>query len=278
MIEFKNVSFSYNKNKILKSINFKIEKGDFVAIIGSNGAGKTTISKLANGLLKPTSGEIYINNENIKDKKVSLIAKTVGYLFQNPDRQICKNTIKEEILFSLKNIISDKEKIEEYYNKAIKFLKLDENISPFNLSRGQKQQLALCCTIASQPDIIILDEPTTGLDYKECDYLFNQIKQLNEIGKTIVIISHDIELVAQFAKTVICISDGELVCFDKTNKALWDIDMLKRCDVDPPQIVKLANCFKNEYSQFSNVFTYEEMFQQIKLILKSNEKNIDFKE
>ncbi|MEG0664667.1 MAG: ABC transporter ATP-binding protein [Clostridia bacterium] len=119
MIEFKNVSFSYNKNKILKSINFKIEKGDFVAIIGSNGAGKTTISKLANGLLKPTSGEIYINNENIKDKKVSLIAKTVGYLFQNPDRQICKNTIKEEILFSLKNIISDKEKIEEYLDKTM---------------------------------------------------------------------------------------------------------------------------------------------------------------
>ena len=185
-MEFKNVCFSYNSTANVKDLNVKIERGDFIAIIGSNGAGKSTFSKLSNGLLQPSEGDVFVVGENTRRKKVSQLAKHIGFLFQNPDHQICCNTVAEEIAFSLKNNGLSKDEIDRRVEQTIKDFNFDPKVEPYNMSRGQRQRLCLACLIALNPEILILDEPTTGLDYRECMEVMGRIRELNENGTTVV--------------------------------------------------------------------------------------------
>ncbi|MBQ2465026.1 MAG: ABC transporter ATP-binding protein, partial [Treponema sp.] len=173
VLEFKNVCFSYNETANVHDLNVKIQKGDFTAITGSNGAGKSTFSKLCNGLLQPSAGDVFVLGKNTKRNKVSSLAKHIGFLFQNPDRQICCNTVEEEIAFSLKNNGLSKEEIQSKVEATIKEFGFDAKTEPFNMSRGQRQRLCLACLIALNPEILILDEPTTDLDYRECMEMMN---------------------------------------------------------------------------------------------------------
>ncbi|MBQ2354575.1 MAG: ATP-binding cassette domain-containing protein, partial [Treponema sp.] len=173
VLEFKNVCFSYNETANVHDLNVKIQKGDFTAITGSNGAGKSTFSKLCNGLLQPSAGDVFVLGQNTKRNKVSSLAKHIGFLFQNPDRQICCSTVEEEIAFSLKNKGLSKEEIQSKVEATIKEFGFDAKTEPFNMSRGQRQRLCLACLIALNPEILILDEPTTGLDYRECMEMMN---------------------------------------------------------------------------------------------------------
>ena len=141
VLEFKNVFFSYNETANVKDLNVQIEKGAFIAITGSNGAGKSTFSKLSNGLLKPSSGDVFVLGENTKNKKVSDLAKHIGFLFQNPDRQICCTTVRDEIAFSLKNNNVPEEEIKERVEKTIQEFGFKGDSEPFNMSRGQRQRL-----------------------------------------------------------------------------------------------------------------------------------------
>ncbi|MBQ1796147.1 MAG: ABC transporter ATP-binding protein, partial [Treponema sp.] len=175
VLEFKNVCFSYNETANVHDLNVKIQKGDFTAITGSNGAGKSTFSKLCNGLLQPSAGDVFVLGQNTKRNKVSSLAKHIGFLFQNPDRQICCSTVEEEIAFSLKNNGLSKEEIQSKVEATIKEFGFDAKTEPFNMSRGQRQRLCLACLIALNPEILILDEPTTGLDYRECMEMMNRI-------------------------------------------------------------------------------------------------------
>lgn len=208
ILEFKDVSFGYDENYLIENINLNVYKGDFLALTGENGSGKSTMSKLMGGILKPATGSVVINGLDSKKTRNSVIAKHIGFLFQNPDRQLCCYTIREEIAFGLKalKLPNVNERTEEILNR----FGFDPEMPPFALSRGQRQQLALASIIAVHPEIMILDEPTTGLDYKECIELMNAIKELNEKGTTVIMVCHDMELVRDYAKRMAVVGHGKI--------------------------------------------------------------------
>ena len=267
VLEFKNVFFSYNETANVKDLNVQIHKGDFIAITGSNGAGKSTFSKLCNGLLKASSGDVFVLGKNTKACKVSDLAKHIGFLFQNPDRQICCSTVREEIAFSLKNNKVPQAEIDERVEKTISEFGFKAEAEPFNMSRGQRQRLCLACLIALNPEILILDEPTTGLDYRECMEVMEKIRVLNEAGTTVVMVCHDMEVVLDFAKTVIVMNRGEILASGPCREILGNKALLDRARLLPPQIAQTAMLLNDaELGNFNNVFTVEEMISKIKEI------------
>ena len=265
VLELNDVCFSYNSTANVHNLNVKIEKGDFTAIIGSNGAGKSTFSKLCNGLLQPSSGDVLVLGENTKNKKVSALAKHIGFLFQNPDRQICCDTVEEEIAFSLKNNGLPKEEIEKRVQATIEVFGFDPKVEPYNMSRGQRQRLCLACLIALNPEILILDEPTTGLDYRECMETMSRIKELNENGTTVIMVCHDMEVVLDFAKTVIVMNKGEILAQGETRKILSDHDLLSKARLLQPQIAATCSLLGDDYK---DIFTVEEMIAKMKQLKK----------
>lgn len=214
MIQFEQVSFSYGKQSIIKNVNFTINKGDFVAIIGANGAGKSTISKLMNGLLKPTLGTVTIAGYDTKRTRTSILVKHVGFLFQNPDRQICQNTVRDEIMFGIRLFSKEQDRSARRVDAIMKKFHLRADKSPFSLSRGERQKVALASLIAVEPEILILDEPTTGLDHRECMQMMECIREMNKKGVTVVMVCHDMEVVKNFASRILVISGGELIADD----------------------------------------------------------------
>ncbi len=261
MINFDNVCFAYDKKNILNNINFSVKKGEFVAIVGRNGAGKTTLMKLLNGLLKPTSGAVTIANLNTSVTRTSELAKHVGFLFQNPDRQICRNTVKAEIEFGLKCILTDNTDIEERCTSTIEKFTLTADKDPFSLSRGERQKVALASVLALSPEILVLDEPTTGLDYKECMHIMEIINELNINGTTVVMVCHDMELVADFAQRIIVVGEGRILADDICRRVMSRTEILKEASLTPPQIADLAMRLGNG---FENVFTLDEMTGMIR--------------
>ncbi|MBQ9624536.1 MAG: ABC transporter ATP-binding protein, partial [Clostridia bacterium] len=212
MIDFENVCFSYGtEGANVNNLSFHIEKGEFVAITGANGAGKTTTVKLISGLLKANSGKVFINGLDAAKTRVSERAKSVGYLFQNPDRQICQNTVYDEIAFGLKAVKSfaSKEETKRRVEEVLNIFGFTGQEEPYSLSRGQRQRVALASVIAVNPQILILDEPTTGLDYRECCHIMDLIKEMNEeCATTVVMVCHDMEVVSDYAGRLLVMSGG----------------------------------------------------------------------
>jgi len=263
LLEFKNVNFSYNSTANVKNLNVQISKGDFVAITGSNGAGKSTFSKLCNGLLIPSEGDVLVVGKNTRREKVSDLAKHIGFLFQNPDRQICCNTVGEEIAFSLKNNGIPEAEIKQRVDATVKEFGFDASVEPFNMSRGQRQRLCLACLIALNPEILILDEPTTGLDYRECMEMMEKIRQLNEAGTTVIMVCHDMEVVLDFAKTVIVMNRGEILGQGSAREILSDKELLGKARLLQPQIAATCSLLG---SDFDGIFTVDEMINKLKSV------------
>ena len=263
VLEFSHVGFSYNETANVRDLNVKVHKGDFISIIGSNGAGKSTFSKLTNGLLKPSTGDVLVLGQNTKKQKVSALAKNIGFLFQNPDRQICCGTVHEEIAFSLRNNGIPEAEIKERVSKTLSEFGFDGDTEPFNMSRGQRQRLCLACLIALNPEILILDEPTTGLDYRECMEVMSKIRALNESGTTVIMVCHDMEVVLDFAKTIIVMNRGEILGQGATREVLSNRDLLQRARLLPPQIAQVAMLLG---PAFDGIFTDDEMITKIKEI------------
>ena len=263
MIRFEDVSFGYSeKRPILKDLNFHIEKGDFVALIGANGAGKSTISRLTNGLLHPTKGHVYLNGKDTLKTPSSTLARDCGFLFQNPDRQICENTVRDEIAFSMKAQGWPEDRIKERTEQVLETFKLDPEWFPFSRSRGERQRIALAGVIVCEPELLILDEPTTGLDYLECIRIMDYVTRLNvEKGVTVLMVSHDMELVQSYAKSVIVLNHGEILGQGPTKEMMKNVDVLKKARVLPAQIPELALRFGDE---FKDVFTIEEMLDALR--------------
>ena len=265
VLEFKGVCFSYNETANVHDLNVKIRKGDFTAITGSNGAGKSTFSKLCNGLLQPSAGDVFVLGQNTKRNKVSSLAKHIGFLFQNPDRQICCSTVEEEIAFSLKNNGLSKEEIQRKVEATIKEFGFDAKTEPFNMSRGQRQRLCLACLIALNPEILILDEPTTGLDYRECMEMMNRIRELNENGTTVIMVCHDMEVVLDFAKSLIVMNRGEILAQGATREILSNKELLAKARLLQPQIAATCSLLGDE---FKGLFSVEELISKLKLAKK----------
>ncbi len=240
-IEFRNVHASYDANiPILKGVSFTVEDGEFVAFVGTNGAGKSTTMRLVNGLLKPEEGEVLIDGVPTTELKTSELARRVGFLFQNPDNQICCNTVRDELLFSFKAIGALDADAERRVDEVIAEFNFNPDDDPFLLNRGTRQLLALASTIVVEPPVIVLDEPTTGLDFRECVKVMNIIRRLHQSGTTVIMVCHDMEVVADFANRVIVMSDGCVVDQGPTFEVLRNRRTLQAANLVPPQIVDIS--------------------------------------
>ena len=263
MIRFENVTFGYSeKRPILDDLSFHIPKGDFAALIGANGAGKSTISRLTNGLLRPTKGHVYLAGKDTLKTPSSTLARDCGFLFQNPDRQICENTVRDEIAFSMKAQGWSEDRIRERVTQIVETFDLDPEWFPFSRSRGERQRIALASVLVCEPGLLILDEPTTGLDYLECIRIMDYVTKLNrEKGTTILMVSHDMELVQSYARNVLVLNHGRILAQGAVSEVMKDMSVLGQARVLPAQIPELALRFGDE---FKDVFTVEEMLEAIR--------------
>lgn len=275
MIECDSVRFGYVKTKdaeLIHGISLSIEDGEFVALTGENGAGKSTFSKLLAGILKPSDGKICVNGIDTKKAKNSMLAKTTGFLFQNPDRQLCTYTVRDEITFGQKALkTGTEEEISKRTEKIIERFGFNPDEAPFSLSRGQRQRLALASIIAVEPKVMILDEPTTGLDYKECMEIMSAVKELNKNGTTVIMVCHDMELVLDFARRMIVLADGKIEADGKTLEIMRRKEILQKTCLLPPQIIQIALELEEKFPgrfNFENVRTADELAAKIQEAIK----------
>ncbi len=241
MIEFENVSASYDGElPVLRDVSFRIPDGDFVAFVGTNGAGKSTTMRLVNGLLKPSSGQVLIDGVPTTQLRTSQLAAKVGFLFQNPDRQICCSTVREELLFGFRAQGRADAEAQAKVDAMIERFGFDGDAEPFLLNRGTRQLLALASIIVMEPPVVVLDEPITGLDFRECAKVMDVIAELNAHGTTVIMVCHDMEVVADYARRVIAMTAGQVVADGETFAVLRNRDVLARTHLLPPQVVDVA--------------------------------------
>lgn len=265
MIKINNLSYQYkNGNNVLKNLNIHIKSGEFVAVIGQNGAGKTTLLKQLNGLLKSCDGSIHICGLDAAKTKTSVLAKKIGFLFQNPDHQIFCTNVYDEIAFGLKNLGINLSEIEAIVLNAAKKVGVEKYLStdPFSLSKGQRQRVALASVLAMETDVLVLDEPTTGQDYSEGLEIMEIVMELNRHGKTIIMVTHDMELVARYAKRVIVLQKGTVLEDGPTQDVLSREESLALSNLQPPQAYLLAKKFQ-KHGFFKDIYTVEEMFDEM---------------
>lgn len=254
MIQFDHVSFGYPEHGgAVRDISFTLKKGGVTAIIGANGAGKSTVSRLMRGLLRPDTGRVLLDGRDISEMKVSALAARIGFLFQNPDRQICKNTIEEELRFSLQLTVPDPEKQKACLRETLEALNLNPGDDPMVLSRGEKQRVALATAMVHHPEMLILDEPTTGLDYRECTAIMEYIRSFHQQGATIAMVCHDMEVVLDYADEVLVMAGGRLLRSGKTADVFRDPETLAAASLLPPQMIGLAGRLGGDFAAISDV-------------------------
>jgi energy-coupling factor transport system ATP-binding protein len=242
MIAVKDVYFKYpNDVEALKGIRLTVKEGEFVAIMGQNGAGKTTLVKHFNGLLKPTAGQVFVDGVNTTKASVATLSRNVGFVFQNPDNQLFSETVEEEIAFALKNFNFSEEIIEKRITWALNLLGLTQyrKTSPFLLSGGERKRVALASVLAWDPAMLILDEPTIGQDYEQKEKLRQFIVQMNTQKKTVIIVTHDVEFVAECNPRVMLMREGKIIADGEARTILTDQDTLAQASIVPPQIAQI---------------------------------------
>lgn len=250
----------------INNINLDVYKGDFMAIIGQNGSGKTTLVKHFNGLLTPTSGKVLINGIDTTSKEFKNLFSKVGYVFQNPDHQLFCRTVWDEVIFGPRNIGLSEDEINQRGKDVLKLVGLshlaDEH--PFFLGKGQRQRLAVASVLSMKPEILIVDEPMTGQDWKQAFALMELLKEINEKeGSTIIIITHNMRLVAEYAKRVVIMSQGQILYNGPVKKAFIEDTILREAFLKPPQITQFGLKLHNDYGIPKNVLTVDEMINYI---------------
>ena len=242
MIVIDGISFTYPGNvQALRNVSLTVKDGEFVAIMGQNGAGKTTLVKHFNGLLKPSSGSVRIDGVDTTKTTIASLSRNVGFVFQNPDHQLFSETVKQEIGFALKNFGFDEETIQKQITWALNLLSLTQyrETSPFMLSGGERKRVALASVLAWDPKILILDEPTIGQDHEQKEILRQFIVQLQTQGKTIVIVTHDVEFVAECNPRVVLMKEGRIVADGEGKEILTNLDALTESSIVLPQIAQI---------------------------------------
>ena len=278
----KNLTHIYNEgmpfaSKALDDVSFEIKDRDFVGLIGHTGSGKSTLIQHLNGLLKPSSGEIFINDFNITDKNLNLteIRKRVGVVFQYPEYQLFEETIDKDIAFGPSNLGLEESEIHNRVKPSMEAVGLDyegfKDKSPFELSGGQKRRVAIAGVIAMNPEVLILDEPTAGLDPGGRDEIFNLIKDLHEKkNMTIILSSHSMDDMAKLAKTLIVMNHGS-VEFMGTPREVFksNASKLKDIGLDIPQVLELALKLREKGFDISeDILTLEEAKQEILKVVR----------
>jgi energy-coupling factor transport system ATP-binding protein len=248
MIEVKDVYFTYpNDVEALKGIRLTVEEGEFVAIMGQNGAGKTTLVKHFNGLLKPTKGQVLVDGVDTTKVSVATLSRDVGFVFQNPDNQLFSETVEQEIAFALRNFKFSEEIIENRITWALNLLGLTEyrKTSPFLLSGGERKRVALASVLAWDPAMLILDEPTIGQDYEQKEKLRQFILQMKTQKKTVIIVTHDVEFVAECNPRVLLMCEGKITADGEARTILTDTETLQQASIVPPQIAQIFLQLRN---------------------------------
>lgn len=248
----------------IQDVCLQIEQGDFIGVIGHTGSGKSTLMQHLNALMKPTSGKIYFKGEDIWQKGYDLHAMRfhVGLVFQYPEYQLFEETVAKDIAFGPKNMGLSKDEIEERVLESIRMVGLSEEIlsqSPFDLSGGQKRRVAIAGIMAMRPNILILDEPTAGLDPCGREEILAQIRAYHQTaGNTVLLVSHSMEDIAKNAQKVLVMQDGKLVLFDSTQRVFEQADELVRIGLDVPQLTRVfLDLRKKGYDVERSVFSPE---------------------
>ena len=239
LIMVHDVDYVYSNGTIaLKQVSLNIKKGEFLAIMGQNGAGKTTLIRTFNGLIRPTKGSIFLEGENIDSKTIATISKKVGVIFQNPMHQLFSNTLEDEIKFSLKNLNLDKEEIQIKVDQTLEEFNLEKyrKRSPFNLSGGESKKLATASILCRDPDILVFDEPTLGQDAKEINFFLGLIKNELERGKTIIMVTHNIEFTVEHVPRTILMSGGQIIADGPTQSIFTNEFLISKSSLIMPQI------------------------------------------
>jgi energy-coupling factor transport system ATP-binding protein len=242
MIRIENLSASIRKTPILSDIGASVGEGEFVALVGPNGAGKTTLLKHLNGLLKPTKGSVAIAGVDTRKTKTSELARLVGFLFQNPDQQILCMSVREEIRFGLKHTGVPRDEWDARMESAAAITGLSKKIDadPLLLTRSRRQRVALASVLATGPEILVLDEPTSAQDEVETTRVMEIAQGLVRAGKTVILVSHDMELVSRYATRALVLVGGKLVADLDPADLFADDELLERASLSKPGLHRLA--------------------------------------
>jgi energy-coupling factor transport system ATP-binding protein len=254
MIILEEVRYSYDDiYTALRGVSLQIDRGERVAIMGTNGAGKTTLIKHFNGLLRPQAGNVFLDGADTSEMSVAEMAKVVGLVFQNPDHQLFLDTCKKEIMFGLKNLGFTEEESESRCDRTLSELGLDgfAERSPFALSGGERKRVALATVLATEPQILALDEPTIGQDARQKHKLADMLSEMNKAGRTVVVVTHDIEFVIEHFPRTVAMSDGMIVADGETSSVLTNDEVLERCSLTLPQMTQAAKALGHRFSNVS---------------------------
>jgi energy-coupling factor transport system ATP-binding protein len=243
LIEFRDVSFVHQTGvTALSHVSLSIGKGETVAVVGENGAGKTTLVRHTNGLLKPSRGSVVVDGVDTRDTTTATLSRAVGIAFQNPDHQLFSESVENEVKFAMKNFGFTDEVVMKRLDWALKFFGLEQyrKSSPLVLSGGEKKRLTLACILAWDPEVVVLDEPTVGQDSLQKEKLGQVFKMLQSTGKTIIIVSHDVEFLWPIQPRLVVMSGGRVVADGEASKIMANRDLLEGARVTQPQLLRLS--------------------------------------
>ena len=284
ILEVKNLTYTYGvgspfEKTAVKDISLSVEKGEIIGIIGHTGSGKSTFVRMLNGLTKPTSGQVLIEGKDIweKPKEIRQYRFKVGMVFQYPEYQLFEETVYKDISFGPSNMGKSQEEIDKAVRTAAKFTGISDELldkSPFDLSGGEKRRAAIAGVIAMDPDVVIFDEPTAGLDPLGRELLLSQIVQYHkERNNTILLVSHSMEDIASIADRIIVLNHSELVMFDTPKVVFSKVDQLEKMGLRVPQITKIMIALKEKgYDISDGILTVEQAFYQLVDLLKKEGK------
>lgn len=269
IVDVAGAAYSYGTGQAsIEGIDLTVRAGEILAVVGQNGAGKTTFTKLLNGLIKPSAGVVRITGLDTRTTPVSVLASHAATLFQNPDRQLCRNTVVEEISFGLELQGAPTDAARERARHVAATFGLPENASPFNLSRGQRQMVALASVVALEPELIILDEPTSGLDYRECMTVMETVRQRALDGAAVVMVCHDMEVVSDFADTLAVMAEGRLIEVGPSREVFANDALLAHARIAAPCVPalgkRLAARFHPSFAHITEVADLVALVKELK--------------
>jgi energy-coupling factor transport system ATP-binding protein len=245
ILQAKNLAYAYPGPSVeaLRGINLSIQDGEFIALLGQNGSGKTTLAKHFNGLLRPDSGTMLLDGKSTGVYSHREIARKVGYVFQNPDHQIFSNTVFEEVGFGLKVLGEAPSTIRQRVSEALEVVGLQgyEARVPFALTKGERQRVAVASVLAVRPRVIVLDEPTTGLDFRHCVDMMEMLRSLNRRGHTVIIITHSMDVASEYADRTVVMGEGQILLDGPTRAVFADEEKLAGASLRPPSLARLSN-------------------------------------
>jgi energy-coupling factor transport system ATP-binding protein len=243
VIRVEGLSYSYfDGTPALKDVNIRIVPGEFITILGSNGAGKTTLARLMAGQLKSAKGKIYLKGEDVTKQGKADLARVVGYTFQNPDCQLFCKTVRDEIAFGPRHLNLEKEEVEARVENTLRMMQLEQfkDRDPQTLSRGQKIGVAVASVLAMKPEVLVLDEPTLGQDFRRIRSLVRMLKSMSSGGLALVVITHDVNFAAEHSSRVVIMKDGIILLDGEPHAILSQEDVLRSANLEPPASVRLS--------------------------------------